>query len=380
MPLLHSPPREVCLLRVSAIGDTCHVVPLLRTLQHAWPEARFTWVIGKLEAKLMRLLPEVDFITFDKRAGLKGLLATRRELATRQFDLLLHLQVAFRASLLAQAVRAPVKLGFDRARAREGQWWFTTHRTALQGRVHVLDSLMAFADALELPTSSTGASGQPRKGLQWNLPLPPDATAYAASLVGEAQSAGQGSGQRTLVISPCSSHVLRNWRAERYAAIADHAVRVHGMQVIVCGGPSELERGMAAAICAAATVPVQNQVGKDTLPQLLGLLGRATVLLTPDSGPAHMATMVGTPVIGLYAATNPERSGPYLSREWCVNRYAAAARQFRQSAPEALPWTTKIEVPGVMDLITVDDVTERLDALLAVAASGSLPSSPIAGG
>jgi heptosyltransferase I len=152
------------------------------------------------------------------------------------------------------------------------------------------------------------------------------------------------------------------------------------MQVIVCGGPSELERGMAAAICATAQVPVLNQVGKDTLPQLLGLLGRATVLLTPDSGPAHMATMVGTPVIGLYAATNPERSGPYLSREWCVNRYATAAQQFRQNTPEALPWTTKIEVPGVMDLITVSDVTERLDALLAVAAGASPPSSLIASG
>ncbi len=373
MPLLHSPPREVCLLRVSAIGDTCHVVPLLRTLQHAWPEARFTWVIGKLEAKLMRLLPEVDFITFDKRAGLKGLLATRRELAARQFDLLLHLQVAFRASLLAQAVRAPVKLGFDRARAREGQWWFTTHRTAPQGRVHVLESLMAFADALGLSTdSSDRVDGQPRTGLQWNLPLPPDATAYADSLV--------PAGQRTLVISPCSSHVLRNWRPERYAAVAEHAVQTQGMQVIVCGGPSELERSMAEAICAMARVPVLNQVGKDTLPQLLGLLGRATVLLTPDSGPAHMATMVGTPVIGLYAATNPERSGPYLSREWCVNRYATAAQQFRQSAPEALPWTTKIEAPGVMDLITVDHVTERLDALLAVAAGGSPPSGPVASG
>ena len=359
MPLLHSPPREVCLLRVSAIGDTCHVVPLLRTLQHAWPEARFTWVIGKLEAKLMRLLPEVDFITFDKRAGLKGLLATRRELAARQFDLLLHLQVAFRASLLAQAVRAPVKLGFDRDRAREGQWWFTTHRTAPQGRVHVLDSLMAFADTLGLPTNTSNPTGgQPRTGLRWNLPLPPDATAYADALINP--------GQRTLVISPCSSHVLRNWRPERYAAIADHAVRVHGMQVIVCGGPSELERGTAAAISAAATVPVQNQVGKDTLPQLLALLGRATVLLTPDSGPAHMATMVGTPVVGLYAATNPERSGPYLSRQWSVDRYAAAAAQFLQATPESLPWTTKIERPGVMDLITVADVTERLDALLAV--------------
>ena len=359
MPLLHSPPREVCLLRVSAIGDTCHVVPLLRTLQHAWPEARFTWVIGKLEAKLMRLLPEVDFITFDKRAGLKGLLATRRELAARQFDLLLHLQVAFRASLLAQAVRAPVKLGFDRDRAREGQWWFTTHRTAPQGRVHVLDSLMAFADTLGLPTNTSNPTGgQPRTGLQWNLPLPPDATAYADALINP--------GQRTLVISPCSSHVLRNWRPERYAAIADHAVRVHGMQVIVCGGPSELDRGTAAAISAAATVPVQNQVGKDTLPQLLALLGRATVLLTPDSGPAHMATMVGTPVVGLYAATNPERSGPYLSRQWSVDRYAAAAAQFLHATPESLPWTTKIERPGVMDLITVADVTERLDALLAV--------------
>lgn len=308
----------------------------------------------------MRLLPEVDFITFDKRAGLKGLLATRRELATRQFDLLLHLQVAFRASLLAQAVRAPVKLGFDRARAREGQWWFTTHRTAPQGRVHVLDSLMTFADTLGLSTNTNNhTDGQPRTGLQWNLPLPPDATAYADALIKP--------GQRTLVISPCSSHVLRNWRAERYAAVADHAVRVHGMQVIVCGGPSELERGMAAAICAAATVPVQNQVGKDTLPQLLALLGRATVLLTPDSGPAHMATMVGTPVIGLYAATNPERSGPYLSRQWSVDRYAAAAEQFLQATPNSLPWTTKIERPGVMDLITVDDVTERLDALLTVA-------------
>ena len=308
----------------------------------------------------MRLLPEVDFITFDKRAGLKGLLATRRELAARQFDLLLHLQVAFRASLLAQAVRAPVKLGFDRDRAREGQWWFTTHRTAPQGRVHVLDSLMAFADTLGLPTNTSNPTGgQPRTGLQWNLPLPPDATAYADALINP--------GQRTLVISPCSSHVLRNWRPERYAAVADHAVRVHGMQVIVCGGPSELERGTAAAISAAATVPVQNQVGKDTLPQLLALLGRATVLLTPDSGPAHMATMVGTPVIGLYAATNPERSGPYLSRQWSVDRYAAAAEQFLQATPNSLPWTTKIERPGVMDLITVDDVTERLDALLAVA-------------
>jgi heptosyltransferase I len=170
--------------------------------------------------------------------------------------------------------------------------------------------------------------------------------------------------QPTLVISPCSSHVLRNWRAERYAAVADHAVKAHGMRVILAGGPSALEREMGVAIERATPAPLINQIGRDTLPQLLALLARARVLLTPDSGPAHMATMVGTPVIGLYAATNPERSGPYLSRQWCVNAYGQAARQFRGKEPEQLPWTAKIEVPGVMDLIEVAHVTAKLDELL----------------
>jgi heptosyltransferase I len=77
-----------------------------------------------------------------------------------------------------------------------------------------------------------------------------------------------------------------------------------------------------------------------------------------------MATMVGTPVVGLYAATNPARSGPYLSQQWCVNAYGAAARRFRHCEAEELPWTTKIEAPGVMDLIQVEEVIAKLDELL----------------
>lgn len=137
------------------------------------------------------------------------------------------------------------------------------------------------------------------------------------------------------------------------------------MRVILAGGPTEMERAAAAAIEREAHVPILNQVGRDTLPQMLALLARATVLLTPDSGPAHMATMVGTRVIGLYAATNPARSGPYLSRRWCVNAYPQAALRFRGLAPEELPWTEKIEEPGVMDLIEVPQVTAKLDELLA---------------
>jgi heptosyltransferase I len=138
------------------------------------------------------------------------------------------------------------------------------------------------------------------------------------------------------------------------------------MRVILAGGPTTLERETGSAIerLADGRTAVINQVGKDTLPQLLALLSRAKVLLAPDSGPVHMATMVGTPVIGLYAATNPERSGPYLSQQWCVNAYAEAAIRFCGKDPAALPWTRKIEQQGVMDLITVPQVTAKIDELV----------------
>jgi heptosyltransferase I len=344
---LTTPPDSVCLLRLSAIGDTCHVVPLLRTLQRAWPNTRFTWIIGRFEAKLMSLLPGVEFITVDKRAGLGGLRALRDALRDRRFDLLLHLQLSVRASAVAAVVPAGIKLGFDRARARELQWLFTNAQVAPRQREHVLDSFMGFAEAC----------GVYERVLEWSLPSPREALDYAQRLIPHGAPP-------TLVISACSSHQGRNWLAERYAAVARHAIDSRGMRVILVGGPAVNERVMADAIKAHCP-QVIDQVGKDTLPQLLALLERATVLLAPDTGPAHMATMVGTPVIGLYAATNPARSGPYLSREWCIDAFARAAREFRRTTPEALPWATKIEEPGVMALITTAEVCTRLDALLA---------------
>jgi heptosyltransferase I len=344
-----NPPDKVCLLRLSAIGDTCHVVPLLRRLQAAWPKTRFTWVIGKLEAKLMSLIPDVELITVDKGAGLSAYTRLREEMRRRgAFDLLLHLQLSLRASTAAALIPAPIKVGFDKPRARELQWMFTNTRIAERSREHVLDSFQGFADALDVPPMP----------LTWDIPVPaPTVMAYAEQVIPDAQP--------TLLISACSSHALRNWLPARYAAVAEHAVNQHGMRVVLCGGPSGIERDMARQIIERCAVPLVDQVGKDTLPQLLALMSRATALLTPDSGPAHMATMVGLPVLGLYAATNPDRSGPYLSRQWCVNLYDEAARTFLNKPAADLPWTQKIELPGVMELIGVPLVTEKLDELMA---------------
>ena len=323
---------------------------MLRRLQDAWPTTRFTWVIGRFEQRLMSLLPDVEFISYDKRGGLAEIRRLRGALNGRRFDVLLHMQIALRASLVSTLIRAPLRLGFDLRRGRELQWLFTNARILDRGDEHVLDGLMGFADALGVEATA------PR----WDLPLPAPALAYAARVLPDARP--------TLLVSACSSHALRNWRPERYAAVADHAAAAHGMRVVLCGGPGATERSMADAILGQARLPLVDQVGKDTLPELLALMSRATAIVTPDSGPAHMATLVGLPVIGLYAATNPARSGPYLSRTHCVDRYGEAARTFLGREPHDLPWATKIEKPGVMDLITTADVVACLDRLMAARA------------
>jgi heptosyltransferase I len=358
-PLFDAPPESLCVLRLSALGDVCHALPVVRTIQDAWPRTRITWIIGKLEHKLLGHLPDVEFVVFDKKAGRSAYADLRARLRGRRFDALLHMQLALRASLAAALVPARWKVGFDRDRAREGQWLFTNAKIEPRSREHVLDGLFGFARRLGIESRS----------LRWDIPLPDGALEYARRAVPDAAPG-------TLVVSPCSSHALRNWRAERYAALADHAVRRHGLQVLLCGGRSPLELQYGQEIERLMREPCRNLIGQDTLVEFLATLQRATVLVSPDSGPAHMATTVGTPVLGLYAATNPQRSGPYCSRQWCVDRYEVAASRFMNRSASRLPWTEKIEQPGVMDLIEVDDAIEKLDQLMLAGAPRTLPAQP----
>jgi heptosyltransferase I len=341
-----TPPARVCILRLSAIGDTCHVLPVVRTLQRAWPDTHFTWIIGRVEAKLLGHIPDIEFVVLDKGSMQKAYRTLRSAMRGRQFDVLMHMQLAVRASVLSTLVPARVKLGFDRRRARELQWLFTTNRVRPADRQHVMDALFGFAEKYHVY----------EKLLRWDIPLPDEAIEYARGVIPD--------GHKTMVISPCSSHRLRNWRPEYYAQVADYAVGSLGLKVVLCGGRTVLERRMGEAIVGRMKHPVTNTIGQDTLLQLLATLERATLLVTPDSGPAHMATAVGTPVVGLYAATNPTRTGPYLSRQWCVDKYDTAARRLLGKPAAELPWSTKIERPGVMDLITPDDVIKKLHSVL----------------
>jgi len=343
LPLDHQP-ESVCILRLSALGDATHTLPVVRAIQDRWPGTRITWIIGKLERRLVDGVEGVEFIVFDKRGGWAAVSALRDTLRGRRFDVLLHMQVAARANLLSRLVDAPIRLGWDRGRSRDFHHWFSNCQVASVPFQHQVQGFLEFPRALGIAVEA------PR----WDLPVAATAQAWAGEqLPGE---------QPTLLISPCSSHVLRNWRPEYYASVADHAGAKLGMRVVLSGGPSDLERGTAQAIETRMQEPCLNLVGKDTLEQSKALLQRADLVLTPDAGPAHIASALGTAVLGLYAATWSRRSGPWTSLELCVDRYEEAARKFRGKEATELRWGHRIEEPGVMDLVQPADVIECLDS------------------
>jgi heptosyltransferase I len=318
-------------------------VPLLRTFQQAWPGTSLTWIVGKLERKLVGDLPGVEFVTFDKAAGWAGMRAVHAALHGRRFDALLQMQVALRSNLLSLGIKADRRVGYDHARSKDLHGLVINERIPARTGEHVLDAIGSFCEPIGLRQTQ----------VRWDIPIPDEAHAWAAE---------QLSGDTpTLLVSPTSSHALRNWRPERYAAVIDH-VRVRGWRVALVGGPSSDERAMADAVLAACERAPLDLTGKDTLKRLLAMLSRAQLLLAPDSGPMHMANAVGTRVLGLHAASNPDRSGPYSDRRWCVNKYDAAARKYLGKPASELAWGSKIERPGVMDLISVDEVIERYEA------------------
>jgi len=326
----------LCLLRLSALGDVTHVVPLVRTLQRHWPQLHLHWVIDKGGFKLLEGLEGVTFHTYDKKTGLAGMRALRGEMPGR-FDALLQMQVALRANLLSAFIPARRRIGYDRSRSKDLHGLVINERIPDRPGIHVLDAMGSFCEPLGLKQTQVA----------WDLPVPADAHAWAAAQ-------WPSDGRRTLVISPCSSHVRRNWFADRYAAVADHTA-AQGWRVVLCGGRSDLERKTADAIMAAMQAPVLDLVGKDTLKQLPALLARADLVMTPDSGPMHIANAMGTAVLGLHAASNPRRSGPYSTVRYCVDRYDDAARRYKGKPAAELKWGTKIEHDGVMELVTVDD-------------------------
>ena len=188
---LNSPPESICLLRLSAIGDVTHVLPIVHTLKKTWPDTKLTWVIGKTEHKLVGHLPDVEFVVFDKSQGKEAYRNLKTKLNGRQFDVLLHMQVAMRANWASRQIKAKLKIGFDRARSKDFHGFFIDKRIAPNEEQHVIDGFFSFLEVL----------GIEEKEYNWSLPIPEEAEAFAEKHI--------QTDKPVMVISPCSSHEVK---------------------------------------------------------------------------------------------------------------------------------------------------------------------------
>ena len=346
-----SPPENICVVRLSHIGDTCHALAVVRAIQDTWPETGLTWIIGKTEASLMADIPDIEFIIFDKSKGRAAYRELRAQLRDRNFDVALCMHASMRANRIYRMIKTPVRLGFDKSRARDFQWLFTNQRIEAAQQQHVLDGMLSFAQHI----------GVPSRPLRWDIPLSASNRAFASEHVPHDRP--------ILAISPCSTQRarnFRNWSVENYAAAANHARKKFGCRIVLTGGPSDLENEYARMIVELCGPDVINLVGKTSLKELLAIIEIADGLLCPDSGPAHMATAVSTPVIGLYATSNPHRSGPYLSMGTVVNAYPDATGRFLGKTPAELRWGQRVRDPGAMDLSRLRDVNQKIDQIFGI--------------
>ncbi|WNO60619.1 glycosyltransferase family 9 protein [Rheinheimera sp. MMS21-TC3] len=348
-------PQSICILRLSAIGDVCHAVATVQAIQNHYPAAKITWILGKVEAMLLQGLPGVNFVIFDKKKGLQAYRDLQRNLQGQQFDVLLHMQVALRANLASLVIKAKRKIGFDKARAKELHSFFMRDSIAPQENAHVLEGFAAFARKIGVPFLQDAADKP-----QWQMPITQQDLEWAKATL---QPYRTDTSRGFLVISPAASKAERNWLAERYAAVADYATEL-GFKVVLCGGPTEMEQQLAANIVQHSQASLVNLVSKTSLKQLLAVLQQAAVVIAPDTGPAHMAVTVGTPVIGLYAHSNPARTGPYLYQEYVVEVYHQALLQQTGKTAAEQKFGKRVKGADLMANIQIEQVKTMLDTVI----------------
>jgi heptosyltransferase I len=299
---------RIALVKLSALGDVVHALPVAATLRAARPEARLVWIVERREAAVLRGHPALDeVIVADTRgwrrartpsavrAALADLSALRRRLAGCRFDVALDLQGLMKSGLITAACRAPLRVGFDTSWGREPlHALFLNRRVAPPAGRHVVEQYLALLAPL----------GIEQHRLRFPLPATP---AVEARMEEWLASAGLKPHRRLVVLNPGAGRADKRWPVPHFIALARKLAHDAAAHVLVTWGPGEEGAARAIVEGSGAAVPAPPT----DLDALLALLRRASVMVAADTGPLHMAAALGTPCVGLYGPTSPARNGPY---------------------------------------------------------------------
>ena len=320
--------KRVALVLPSAIGDVVHGLPLVNSLRAAASDIHLTWIIQPAPHGLVGGHPAVDeFVLFHRKRGWRGYQDVWKAVRDQQFDLVLDPHPYLKSGLLTAMLRAPRKIGFDRARSKDLNWLFTTERIPARPLAHVMDQNLEFLDYL----------GVPRR-LEWHLDSTPEEITRYATLLPAVEAP-------TVALVLASSKADKDWPAERYPELAERLRSEVGARVILVGGLSERESAVAARIPGALDLRAWD------LRRLAFLLSRADAVVSPDTGPLHIAVALGTPSVALMGHTNPRWMGPVRFRDLMLDAYGNPGENYLPSREYRAGRMERIRVQQVLEKV-----------------------------
>ncbi len=341
-----NPPNKVCILRLSAIGDVCNVIPVVTSLKKYWPKTEITWVIGSVEYGLVKNLEDIKFQVVNKK---DSYLVNYKLLSKHSYDLLINLHPSWRANICSLFIRSEIKLGFDKKRAKDFQTFFCNERIPYREGQHVVDSFLGFLTYL----------GFPSEAANWSIlkeSIPKFSDTFGATNINK----------KNIVISPFSGQRLRNYRdldSSKYLDIAKQLSDL-GFNIIFTGANSKAEQAFKSLIQETEGYAFNDLIGELSLIELMSLISCVDLVICPDSGPSHIANALGVNIITLFATSNPKRTGPYNYLHLAINHYEENLRCYNRKGIQDASWGERVRSAEAMNSIQASEVIAQVKKVL----------------
>ena len=337
--------ENICVLRTSSLGDICHMLPFIFTIRKEYPNAKISWVIGKNEADFLGNINGIQFIVFDRNNTLKSYFSIYKKLKKIKFDVMFIMQVSLRANIISLLIESKIKIGYDLNRSSDLHSIFSNRKIQSSKHSHVVDVFLSFLNVLSIEKSNFI--------YKWDI--------EERITKKELFEKFFGLQDKYFVLSPCSRSANRNWLVDRYAAVADYININFGIQCVLSSSTNSFEEEFVKDIVSSMKSKPLNLSGRTNLHELYSLVKNSELLISPDSGPIHIATCAGKAVIGLYGVTNTVRAGPYNSRDLCIDKYNQALLKYKGLESHQAKWRYKNNNKNVMSLISTEEVIKKID-------------------
>jgi len=339
---------SILIVRLGALGDVVHAMPVVTALRQRWPDATIDWLVDPRYLEVVRLVNGVSHaIAFDPR----GLVAGRERAATvaaigelrhAHYDVVFDLQGLVKSAAAARLAGGGQTIGFARGQLREpAARFFYTDTVDVPAGLHVI------AKNLTLLTAVGVGPAEPR----FALTLPPSALVERV----RAQYGNAG----YVVINPGAAWPNKRWPAERFGQVAARIHETRHMRTLVVWGPGEESLAGSVVDASNGAADVAPPTG---IVELFGLLRAARLAIAGDTGPLHIAAAVGTPAVALFGPTDPARNGPWLSDDVSVSRFTQCECHYERRCRRSV---------GCLEDIRVDEVLTAVGARLATSSPGA---------